>query len=107
MTFERLAFSNINLNLGWIYNKEISDKENFIFSALTSCNHMPIVLLENTDGSFKLQFRKQNSVIKLNNNQLWYSKNHLTSIMKLPSAQETCQFKQDVHSEIHTLQSFS
>jgi hypothetical protein len=85
MASESLPFSNIELNPSWVYDAETSNGENFIFSVLTSSDRIPVVLIENTDGRFRLQFRKENSSIRLNGNQLWYNKNYLTSILRLPS----------------------
>jgi hypothetical protein len=96
-TLESLPFSDIDLDLCWSYDKETSNEENFIFSVLAPYDQIPAVLIENTDGRFSLQFKKENSIIKLNNNRLWYSRHDLTSILKLSSTKEahrpTCNTK--------------
>ncbi|MFZ0183437.1 MAG: hypothetical protein WBV92_06075 [Nitrosotalea sp.] len=86
ITLESLPFSDIDLNLSWAYDEETSTEENFIYNVLASCDQIPAVFIENPNGRFRLQFRKENSIIKLHGNQLWYNRNNLTSIMKLPTA---------------------
>jgi hypothetical protein len=78
-----MPYSDIDLNLCWSYAEEMSDAENYIFSVLATCDDIPIVLIENNDGQYRLQFKKENSIIKLTNNQLWYNKNDLITMMKI------------------------
>ena len=83
MMLDSFTYSDIDLNLCWVYTEEVSGAENHVFSVLASCEQIPTVLLQNADGKFRLQFKKENSVIKLRDNQIWYNKNDITSILKL------------------------
>jgi adenine specific DNA methylase Mod len=83
MSLDSLSFLDIDVNLCWEYDEMFSNTEISYFNVLPTCDNIPTVLIENPDGKFKLQFKKEKSAIKIRDNKLWYNKANLTSITKI------------------------
>jgi hypothetical protein len=82
MAIVSIHFSEINLNACWEFDKLFSNKETHFFKAL-SCNDMPTVLIENTNGKYRLQFNNEKSSIKITEGRLWYNRTDLNMLVKI------------------------
>jgi hypothetical protein len=83
MISESMHYSDIDLNLCWVYDEAASDAENYVFSVSPTCDKIPTVIITNETGRYQLQFKKDGSVIELSDNKLWYDKTSLTAMKEL------------------------